>query len=82
MIPYSCSIALYAINLMREVVPEKHAQILKMNHRIRLLTPDRVAFNAFGICLRAKPNQAVSSFLVERSRVLGPGSCYPIGVMY
>ena len=79
---FSCSIGLYAINLIRKVVPEKHTQRSNWNHRIRRLTLDRVAFNAFGRCFKAKPNQAVSSFLVERSRVLDTGFSYPTGVMY
>ena len=58
----SCSIGLYVSNLMGKVVPEKNTQISHWNLGIRLLTPDGVAFNALGRCVKAKPNQAVSSF--------------------
>jgi hypothetical protein len=44
--------------------------------------PDGVAFDAFGGCFKAKPSQAVSSFLVEHSRIFNAGFSYPIGVMY
>jgi len=77
-----CSIGLYAINLIRNVVPEKHTQRSNWNHRIRRLTLDGVAFDASGKCFKAKPSQAVSSFLVKHSRIFDEGFCYPIGVMY
>jgi len=66
---------------MRNAVPEKHTQNTEKNHGIRLFTPDRVAIDAFGKPLEM-PGQAVSSFLVGRSRIYGPRICYPFRVMY
>jgi hypothetical protein len=77
----SSSIVLYASNLMRKAVPEKHAQIPDGNLGIRRLTPEMVGFDAFARCSK-KPNQAVSSFLVEQSHIFDLGFCYPTGVMY
>ena len=50
---FSCSIGLYAINLIKVAVPEKHK--FNLNHRIRRLTLNRVAIDAFSACLGAKP---------------------------
>ena len=78
---YPCSIALYVSNLMGNVVPETIAQeISSGNPGIRLLTPDRMTFNAFG--LYAGGSRAVSSLQVERSWIFDKGSVYPAGVMY
>ncbi len=76
-----CSIGLYAINLIRKVVPEKHIQNTESNHRIRLLTPDRIARIAFGDAI-GKPNKAAPSFRMGRSRIYGPEICFLAGVMY
>jgi len=65
---------------MRKVVPEKHFQMPDENHGTRRLTPDRMAFDAFGWCIKTEPNQAVSSITVERTRIFDLG--HPIGVMY
>ena len=81
MVPFPNAIVLYASNLMRKVVPEKYAQIPDGNLGIRRLTPEMVGFDAFARCSK-KPNQAVSSFLVEQSRIFDEGFCYPIGVIY
>ena len=78
----SCSIGLYVSNLMRKVVPEKHFQMPNENHGTRRLTPDRMAFDAFGRCIKTEPNQAVSSLLMERTRISDLGLVYSIGVMY
>jgi hypothetical protein len=78
----SCSIGLYVSNLMWKVVPERHFKIPGENHGTRRLTPDRMAFDAYGRCIKTEPEQAVSSFQVERSRIFDPGHIYPIGVMY
>ena len=67
---------------MRKVVPEKHFQMPDENHGTRRLTPDRMAFDAFGWCIKTEPNQAVSSLTVERTRIFDLGHVYPIGVMY
>jgi hypothetical protein len=48
--PFLNAIVLYASNLMRKVVPEKHAQIPNGDLEIRRLTPEMVAFDAFGRC--------------------------------
>ena len=78
---YPCSIALYVINLMKNVVPETMAQVTSNgNPGIRLLTPDRMTFNAFG--LYDGGGRAVSSLQVERSWIFDKGSVYPAGVMY
>jgi hypothetical protein len=79
---FSCSISLYAINLMKVVVPENHTQWSNRIHRIRRLTPDDMAIISFGRCFKAMPKAEVSSFMVELSRIFGPGSCDPAGVMY
>ena len=73
---YSCSIGLYVSNLMGKVVPEGHFQKPDENHGTRRLTPDRIAFDAFGRCIKTEPNQA------KRSLISDPGHIYPIGVMY
>jgi hypothetical protein len=75
-----CSIGLYVSNLMRKFVPEKHFQMPDENHGTRRLTPDRIAFDAFGRCIKTEPNQVVSSLMVERTRIFDLG--HPIGVMY
>ena len=49
-IPVTYSIDLYAINLKKKVVPEKHAQMSIVNHQIRRLTPEGVATRTFGFC--------------------------------
>jgi hypothetical protein len=67
---------------MRKVVPEKHFQMPDENHGPRRLTPDRMAFDAFGWCIKTEPNQAVSSITLERTRIFDLGHSYPIGVMY
>jgi hypothetical protein len=67
---------------MEKGVPESHAQISDVNHRIRRLTPDRVALNIHGLCSKAGLVKMVSSFMVERSQVLDLGFSYPTGVMY
>jgi hypothetical protein len=72
----SCSIGLYVSNLMGKVVPEGHFQKPDENHGTRRLTPDRIAFGAFGRCIETEPNQA------KPSRIFDPGHIYPIGVMY
>ena len=79
---YPCSIGLYVSNLMRKVVPEKHFQMPDENHGTRRLTSDRMAFDAFGRCIKTEPNRAVSSLMVEQTRIFDLGQIYPIGVMY
>jgi hypothetical protein len=59
---------------MRKVVPEKHSQIPDGNLGIRRLTSEMVAYDAFGKYNKTKPNQAVSSFLVEQFRIFDPGT--------
>ena len=54
-------------------MPEKHFQMPDENHGTRRLTPERMAFDAFGRCVKTKPNQVVSSLLVERSRIFDLG---------
>ena len=66
---------------MKNVVPETMAQVTSNgNPGIRLLTPDRMTFNAFG--LYAGGSRAVSSLQVKRSWIFDQGSVYPAGVMY
>ena len=78
----SCSIGLYVSNLMRKVVPEEHFQIPDENHGTRRLTPDRMAFDAFGYCTNTWPNQAVLSLQAEPVRISDLCHIHPIGVMY
>jgi hypothetical protein len=80
---YPCSIALYASNLMRKVVPETIAQIMSSgNPGIRRLTPDRMTVHAFGLCTGAERGLEASSLQVKRSWISDRGYVYPAGVMY
>jgi hypothetical protein len=67
---------------MEKGVPERHAQISDAIYRIRRLTPGRVALNVLGLCPKTGLDKAVSSFLVERSRIVDRGFSYLTGVMY
>jgi hypothetical protein len=77
---FACSIDLYAINIMSEVVPGKYAQTSKSIQDRRRFTPDKAARDDFGRSLIIKPDQAVSSHLMEQSHILG--GCCLAGVTY